>query len=59
MATKVICRNLNCEHNNIEFDSCELEAITLGCSGICIEVQSAEDQAEEIRPVKLEESKEL
>ena len=55
---EIICRNLNCIHNIIEIDTCELETITLGCSGICIEVQSQEDQAEELLPAKIEEAKE-
>ena len=58
MSTKVTCHNLNCEHNNIELDTCELESITLGCSGICVLVQSAADQEEELISVKIEEGKE-
>ena len=57
--TELICRNLNCIHNIIEIDTCELETIILGCSGICIEVQSQADQEEELIPAKIEEVKEL
>lgn len=47
MSIKVTCHNLNCEHNNIELDTCELEAIVLGESGVCCEVRSREEQQED------------
>jgi hypothetical protein len=56
--TELICRNLNCVHNILEIDACELDCVTIGSSGICVEVQSQEDQEEEKILVKIEEGKE-
>jgi hypothetical protein len=48
MSNRVRCYNRDCIYCNTETNECEdKEIITVGSSGICIEVRSEEDQGQE------------